>query len=356
MSKRYYHYHIKITFEKSRMECKQGLIYSDYLNGKGVKDTFVFLPKEINIIAQRTRIIQDGKILSSNKNSVYYQILKALLYYYSLSFTFPRIEKVQIILKRAKSPDIIYKECDTFTQPLISGKPNPFRFDPLKLKILFNEDEQGDALRAIVSNWLKAMASDDRYYCFEHLWKSFNRLYVFHGKRILHADTSEKNCQIAIRKFIIDHFNILNESIAIVNNYSENDIRFFRWRSFVLNEYNVEKKTKELYGWYTNYHDSRIMSLFKQLLPYRQDYLKNLSKLEDVQEHIERNNSTKSDIEIVALIAIKYAYFARNKMIHGELPDSTFKIHDNREDLEFDKLNLLLSKLVAELINNFDEL
>ena len=43
-------------------------------------------------------------------------------------------------------------------------------------------------------------------------------------------------------------------------------------------------------------------------------------------------------------------------MMHGELPDSTFKIHDNREDLEFDKLNLLLSKLVAELINNFEKL
>ena len=47
MTKRYYHYHIKIVFEKKRMECKQGVLYSDYLNGKGGQDTFVFLPKEL---------------------------------------------------------------------------------------------------------------------------------------------------------------------------------------------------------------------------------------------------------------------------------------------------------------------
>ena len=28
----------------------------------------------------------------------------------------------------------------------------------------------------------KFSSSDDRYYCFEHLWKAFNRLYVFYGK------------------------------------------------------------------------------------------------------------------------------------------------------------------------------
>lgn len=355
MAKRYYHYHIKVEFDKNRMECKQGLVYSDYLNGKGGKDTFVFLPKELNIVAHRTKLIEDGKILSSNKNSVYYQLLKALLYYYALSRTFPRIKNVEIVLKRAKSEDYYYKECTNFIQPLVSGKNNPYVFDPDKLKALFNEDDRGDSLRAVISNWLKAVSSDDRYYCFEHLWKAFNRLYVFYGKQCL-KKVNEKECQIKIRDFILNNFELIQDSIAITNSYSESDIRSFRWRSFVLNEYDGENKTKELIGWIKNYHDKRIMALFTQILPYRQEFINKIGKLDEVQKHINNNSSTTIDVELVALIAIKYAYFARNKMIHGELPDSTFKIHENREDLEFDKLNTLLSTLVAGLINNNDAL
>jgi hypothetical protein len=355
MTKRYYHYHIKIVFEKKRMECKQGVLYSDYLNGKGGQDTFVFLPKELNIVAHRTKMIEDGKILSSNKNSVYYQILKALLYYYALSHTFPKIKNVEIILKRAKSEDVNYKECTNFIQPLISGINNPFVFDPNKLKALFCEDERGEALRAIISNWLKAVSSNDRYYCFEHLWKAFNRIYVFYGRQLL-SKINEKECQIKIREFILNNQGLISNSIAITNSYTEDAIRFFRWRAFVLNEYNVENKTNELIGWIKNYHDKRIMALFTQILPYRQKFISNIGRLNEVKKHINENNSTTIDAELVVLIAIKYAYFARNKMMHGELPDSTFKIHENREDVEYDKLNTLLSTLVAELINNLDSL
>jgi hypothetical protein len=98
------------------------------------------------------------------------------------------------------------------------------------------------------------------------------------------------------------------------------------------------------------------MALFTQILPYRQKFISNIGRLNEVKKHINDNNSTTIDAELVVLIAIKYAYFARNKMMHGELPDSTFKIHENREDVEYDKLNTLLSTLVAELINNLDSL
>lgn len=43
-------------------------------------------------------------------------------------------------------------------------------------------------------------------------------------------------------------------------------------------------------------------------------------------------------------------------MFHGEIPDSTFKIHNNNEDIEIDKLNDILSSLICELINNNDKM
>lgn len=59
---------------------------------------------------------------------------------------------------------------------------------------------------------------------------------------------------------------------------------------------------------------------------------------------------------MIPLLTIKYSYFVRNKMFHGEIPDSTFKIHNNNEDIEIDKLNDILSSLICELINNNDKM
>ena len=75
----------------------------------------------------------------------------------------------------------------------------------------------------------------------------------------------------------------------------------------------------------------------------------------NVQTHIS-SNTTLHDVELIPLLSIKYAYFVRNKMFHGEIPDSTFKIHKNNEDIEIDRLNDILSTLIFELLNNNDML
>lgn len=40
----------------------------------------------------------------------------------------------------------------------------------------------------------------------------------------------------------------------------------------------------------------------------------------------------------------------------SKIPDSTFKIHKNNEDIEIDRLNDILSTLIFELLNNNDML
>ncbi len=59
-----------------------------------------------------------------------------------------------------------------------------------------------------------------------------------------------------------------------------------------------------------------------------------------------------NDVELVTLLSIKYAYFVRNKMFHGEIPDSTFKIYNDNIDNEIDKLNEILSTLIYEILNS----
>ena len=93
------------------------------------------------------------------------------------------------------------------------------------------------------------------------------------------------------------------------------------------------------------------MNLFKEVLPYREDFLKNAGLYGDVVSHINQV-PTRKDEELITLLSIKYAYFVRNKMFHGEIPDRTFKIHNDLIDDEIDNLNSILSTLIYEIINN----
>lgn len=351
MSKRYNHYHIKIVFDKRRSNCNTGSINASYLNGGINEDEFIFSSSEVVIIASRANKFQDGTILSKNQNSIYIQILKALLYYYSLAADFPKINNVEIIRKQARLGEYSYTECrSNMIQPIISNHSNSrelMLYDKNKIKVLFDESEKGNAIRIALSYWLKGISSNERYYKFEHLWRAYNRLFMYHGNL-----PKEVDCMAEMRELIIRNEHVFIKTKAITNLYTDDILRSFRWRSLILNDYGTLKKTGAFSNFILRYHDHRIMNLFNSVLPYRCDYLTRESLINNVRSHISQNLSTNCDAELVTLLSLKYSYFVRNKMFHGEIPDSTFKLFETNEDIEIDRINNLLTALVFELINN----
>lgn len=344
MSKRY-NYHIKVDFSISNKECAIGKVYSRYLNGKDNEDSFHFFSKSFKLIASRSKSYKDGTILSNNGNSINKQLLKGLLYYYSIATSFPKISKVSIIRKRAKSADFNYTiDCANIIQPIIPDNNNPFIFDKEVLKEIFNESERGDAYRIALSYWLKGIASSERYYKFDHFWRAFNRLYLYHDANAVNDTDARRH----MRRCIIDNPRIFPLTLRMITPI---DLRKFRWRSLILNDYDTFSKTAAFKDFVLRHNDERIMNLFKEILPYREEYLKNANLYDDVVSHINQA-PTRKDGELITLLSIKYAYFVRNKMFHGEIPDSTFKIHDDHIDYEIDNLNNILSTLIYEIINN----
>lgn len=346
MSKRYNHYHIKVDFSISNKECAIGNVYAKYLNGKDNEDSFHFYLQSFTLIASRSKSYEDGTILSNNGNSINKQLLKGLLYYYSIATSFPKISKVSIIRKRAKSADFNYTlDCANIIQPIIPDNDNPYSFNKEVLKEIFNESERGDAYRIALSYWLKGIASSERYYKFDHFWRAFNRLYLYHANTEKDFDGMKH-----MRQCIIDNPRMFPLTLRMINSYTPIDLRKFRWRSLILNDYDTFKKTAAFKDFVLRYNDERIMNLFKDVLPYREEYLKNANLYNDVVSHINQAPIRK-DCELITLLSIKYAYFVRNKIFHGEIPDSTFKIHDDYIDDEIDNLNGILSTLIFEIIN-----
>lgn len=351
MVKRLNHYYIKIDFDKKRTECSVGNIYAKYMSGKENRDSFHFSPDSFTIIASRSKTFDDGTILSNNINSINSQILKGLLYYYSLAKDFPVINKVSIIRKHIKKEDYTYSECKTdIIQPIINQGKSKLPLQKDKLNIIFEETGKGNAIRIALSYWLKGIASTERYYKFDHLWRAYNRLFMYQGN-----GNKEVECMAKMRSFIIQNENIFPNTLLLTNAYTNKDLRSFRWRNLILNDYSTIKKTQAFCNFILRYHDVRIMNLLNDMLVYRKDFLDQENLLEKVKSHFS-SNKERYDIEMIPLLTIKYSYFVRNKMFHGEIPDSTFKIHNNNEDMEIDKLNDILSSLIRELINNNDKM
>lgn len=345
---RKYHYHVNIHFRGSGPVRRIGRRTSGYPGNHNLLDTFVFYQKSCSMVLSRTKLYADGEILSKANNSINTQIIKALLCYYAVSDDFPKVDSITIVRKKAGQPDYHYAECDNVLQPIDTTINRNLTCSLSVLDILLDETPKGQTLRIAMSYWIKGIASEDAYYKFEHLWRAFNRLFMYQGN-----DTKEFECMRIMRNFILDNPHHFTRSISLTNAYTRNELHSFRWVRMILNDYDTRKKTSALVQFIQRYHDSRIMKLFIEKLVCRDEFINEDAQLRAmVDSHIKSHIHARVDAELVTLIAIKYAYFVRNKLFHGETPDGTFKVRPNNIDLEFERLNSLLEVLVMELMES----
>lgn len=208
---------------------------------------------------------------------------------------------------------------------------------------------KGQSLRIAMTYWLKGIASNDEYYKFDHLWRAFNRIFMYHGN-----NSKEFECLRTMRQFILINSSSFPKTLSVTNNLTKDEFHSFRWARMILNDYDTREKNQALVDFVCRYHDGRIMDLFEEKLVCRKDFLqadKN-DLYKTVENHIISNKGVKADAELVSLLSIKYAYFIRNKFFHAEMADGTFKIKPNNIDVEMKKLNKILETLIFELVEN----
>lgn len=105
--------------------------------------------------------------------------------------------------------------------------------------------------------------------------------------------------------------------------------------------------------------DERIVKVLRMILPLRSSELSNNGTLAVVQSHITTNLATltRSDEQVLCILCSRYAYYLRNKIFHGELPDFSFNFSQGtQDDKRLDKINLLLEDLNYELLLDFNAL
>lgn len=351
MMKRSNQYDIEINFKTTG---KNTLLFSSsipYLGSATNLDNVKIYSKKIILSCKRAAIINLDEIFYNDNSSLYNQVIKCLVYYYSLNFNCPKIKEISVTRKGSSAIlDRKTLTIDLIIQP-VSGKiTSNIIFNPNTIEVLFEESEKGKTILIALSYWLKAMSTNDSIFTFERLWRGLNSIYSLIG-----AHRNETQCHIALRALLIVNPHILTNSSLEVNGYTSQYLRkSFRWRAMILNDYSTINKTEAFRDFILRYSDERIVRMFDETLPYRQDFLNRQGFLAAVSGHITANLATslKSNTELVALLCIKYSYFIRNKSFHGEKIDGSFRLMVNKEIIELEKINKLQSFFVADLINS----
>lgn len=351
MMKRSNQYDIEIIFKTTG---KNTLLFSSsipYLGSALNLDSVKIYSKKITLSCKRAAVINLDEVFYNHNSSLYNQIIKCLVYYYALNFNCPKIKEINVT--RKATSEILERKTltiDSIIQPVAGKITSNIVFDHNAIEILFEENEKGKTILIALSYWLKAMSTNDSVFTFERLWRGLNGIYSLVG-----AHGNETQCHIALRALLIGNSHILTNSSAEVNGYTSQYLRnSFRWRAMILNDYSTINKTERFRDFVLRYSDERIIRMFDETLPYRQDFLNRQGFLPAVTGHIAAQLATpvKSNTELVAILCIKYSYFIRNKSFHGEKIDGTFRLVENKEIRELEKINKLQSFFVADLINS----
>ena len=363
-----YRYQINLSFEKADSTLlfqHQNALYSNAPQGRG--DKIEIRQSSITIFADRTKKFDKDSMLNNVNNSVYIQILKSLLAYYSLSRNYRKLKSLVIkysticARKKEKYIEVARETYRKDNQPIKQPFSIPVYVGSNILKEMWDHVDCAEYLVPALSHWLNALSSNDRYFKFERLWRTFERLFFYVGRK--NGADKEIDCLRQMRGTIVQQPSLIPQTMICADKWSNDDVRSLLWRKLILNNYAVAG-SRNLYESYKNYFvclntDERIITMLEETLTYRKNQLGLYGFLADIQNHIRQKklNPVKKNEDLVALICCKYAYFLRNKTFHGETNDAYFSFSSKTQnDDNIDMINELLENLTSELIASFDKL
>lgn len=304
----------------------------------------------ITILCNRKDESKYTEIMTKINNTFYKQILKTLVYYYCIVGVNNKIICVLFELYRNNSVIDNHRYENGDIIQLFTGNINyQFVFNKTNLSLLFQEDNKGKTIKTSLTYFLKGSTSSNPFYRFDRFWRSLNKLYSYYG-----LSTNDAECRIKLKYFIDQNSLFFSRTITKVNTLDDASIRNqFKWRSYILDEYNTDKEFDTLADTIIRYSDERVAVLFEQVLVYREKELKKISRYNEVVNHINKckRYHNRKDTDLIGLLALRYGCYLRNKTFHGEIDDNSFRLYKNKEDDQFRIMNEIIECLVFDIID-----
>lgn len=338
---------------------------------------------KIFIKAERSGIYHPKNILNNEANTIHIQIIKTLIVYYLCIQKPIGISSIKIIREKTKLLDeyVIPNKDEELSQVLSSDFQIPYvcKLSSNELACLFGTDEKAITLFNASSYILKALATTEASSRFEKLWRAFNSIYRYIGQ-----SKNENDCHIRMRQFLLDNSAAFSASMSRVAKITKDELRDkIRFRDLILNDYETKELTVSFIAFIYRYTDKRISQILLETLVYREEFLKDVLSINNVESKFNKfdsirdlyrntmgrhkeyiyeqvvnyldtqiNNNNANEMELMVFICIKYGYYVRNKIFHAEKHDLSFRFIKNKQIEELDWLNDVLATLLLELIKN----
>lgn len=344
-------------------------IGSPYYMSNGKCDTVTFSARSITIEAERGRAYTEADIFNNVQNSLYNQMLKTLLYHYSVNGANAAITRIMVtITAQGKQSTLATREFTAAEQPLPVAAPQ-ILLDPTSLELLMDETDDAYNLRLTMVHWLSAMAESDKKNRLECLWRAFERICIYRRHRSRNELPYVSKALHEMEAEIKGGNMVCPQAMALASRMTYDDLRKLMWHDLIMgtykNQYDLtiqrERRIfKEKYVDYflKYYDDARVVKLLLDTIVYMNAELTAIGEYNNVKTHLQCKLATnvRCDSDVLALMTCRYAYFLRNRLFHGHslVKCSIF-------DKQSDKMGVgvtaqILETLVAELINNFGSL
>ncbi|MGL5759436.1 hypothetical protein [Plesiomonas sp.] len=331
-----------ILLNKEKIPYPQSKLYSDELTIK---------ENRIEIIAKRSGIVDLKGVFLNHQSALYRQITKSLVYYYCAIGKPVQIKSIKIERITKNSSSKVELRKNDISQ-IVNSKAELTslqNIDLNALKLIFLENRKAHGFLFGLTYLIKSLHVESKHGMFENNWKAFNAIY----KAAANA-TKDFDCHCFIRNDLIANPNLYPLVLAKVSELTEPTIRAnTRWIKFIHNDFATENQTVAFKDFVLRNEDHRLIKIFSDTLTVRELFLKNRGAYSLVVQHLEAHKNTVNNSHLAATLCIKYAYFARNKLMHAESIESGFRLVPlNKEEKEVAWLSSLLVPLIQDLINS----
>lgn len=328
-------------------------------------DTIVYSRQKIVITAVRNHkrySFQD--ILNNKQNSLYIQIHKSLLYLFAQNGKNIFIREIDIFQQTSSGTvKLGERKFDRHSQPLMGNFSIPLTIPQNELELIFDETDKAIHFRNAMTHYLCGISSQDRYFRFERLWRSFEQLAHAHSQPGANRPSEERS-MVDMRAFIISNNRLLNYTLKYVaRSIPRKRFRKCHWIQLIQNNY-PNPGTQNQYNTYRDCfvlqnRDIRIIKMLRDTLFVRKSCLRHWGVYHAINSHlvsIETSPETHND-HVLAILLCKYAYYVRNKCFHGQQADLSFCFSDKTNDDDIiDMLNVLLLRITTELFISYSSL
>ncbi|EJN2875134.1 hypothetical protein NPT70_000387 [Salmonella enterica subsp. enterica serovar Goelzau] len=326
----------------------------DYKYSNGHQDTLYIEDNIVSISGDRSNKPNFDEIFINNHSEIYFQLMKSYVYYCITNGVIPEILEIRCFDKNKNVVKRYTRSAITNLQ--VCRDPKELKcINKSKLSIIFKSSPEGVKHLYATTTLIRSFCSKDNNDIFEKLWKSYNSIYKTRSSK-----RTDRECLDDIGILMSTNPSDFPLSITKVTSLDKTTIlastRWFKMLEyFYLIQGNLKTKETRLNIFLTKFNDIRLSQIALETIDFKSNFWSNIPLRTQTLSQINALivNQQVNDGEVIEILCNYYMYFLRNKSLHGDQTDHSFRfISNNKEEKTLMFSSDILFSVICDLINN----